>query len=546
MADNIDLPATGKCATDKVTYSGDANTDVQLVRQVGVAGAEGSKTVLNPPLDETLGLGVGPRAYSGGNYWPNAFFQREVNPTAWTAAVLHADAAGNLAIRGPVTTDEASFRDDFTGSALTTAVGGNITTNATTTITGSNFLTNGVIKRGHYIKVDSHAESAWVRVVKVNSDTALTVASAYSGASTTAAGSVQSYGQNTGSGGSFSVSSSALTIASGTTISATTYVYRVLDFGSFMLTGALSLSQRIANQTAYLGVQKELTAPTQYVRFAFDGTSNTAVKCQSAFSSSAADIEETSVTLPNAGTTAATHYFKIEKRPDRALFWIDDILVAVHKLHLPDPDTSFYVWAGWVNGGSAPATSTNYVLDALAVDSFNLLRRDHSNPTPVAAECRHDDVDRDGPVKVGGRAVTALSADTMVSAGDRCDLRTDLDGALIVRPDAPMGDMLYERLSDTSGNATNSTVFGATSGARNVIEYIVVYNDSTTNGFVDFLDGSSPGTILLTLPLPAKGGAVFQPPRPLRQPTANNAFRFDVSAALTTVYISMGGYKSKA
>lgn len=48
MADN-ETTGTGKpVATDKVTYSGDADQNVQLVREVFVTGAEGSKTVIDP------------------------------------------------------------------------------------------------------------------------------------------------------------------------------------------------------------------------------------------------------------------------------------------------------------------------------------------------------------------------------------------------------------------------------------------------------------------------------------------------------------------
>ena len=88
-------------------------------------------------------------------------------------------------------------------------------------------------------------------------------------------------------------------------------------------------------------------------------------------------------------------------------------------------------------------------------------------------------------------------------------------------------------------------MFGATASARNCITTIAVYNDSTTNGYIDFRDGTG-GTVLFTLPLPAKGGAVCNFPLPLRQTTANTAFAFDVSAALTTVYVSLVGFKSKA
>lgn len=48
MADNVAFTVTGAtytAATDKVTYSADANVDVQLVKLVGTTGSEGSKTV---------------------------------------------------------------------------------------------------------------------------------------------------------------------------------------------------------------------------------------------------------------------------------------------------------------------------------------------------------------------------------------------------------------------------------------------------------------------------------------------------------------------
>src|SRR5574343_1712844 len=56
MADN-ETTGTGKTvATDKVTYSGDAYQNVQLVRFVQVTGSEGSKTVVALPGDATNGL----------------------------------------------------------------------------------------------------------------------------------------------------------------------------------------------------------------------------------------------------------------------------------------------------------------------------------------------------------------------------------------------------------------------------------------------------------------------------------------------------------
>ena len=60
MADNTEVGSgTGvKVASDKVTYSGDADENVQLIRPVLVTGAEGSKTVVDLPGDASNGLDV--------------------------------------------------------------------------------------------------------------------------------------------------------------------------------------------------------------------------------------------------------------------------------------------------------------------------------------------------------------------------------------------------------------------------------------------------------------------------------------------------------
>ena len=157
----------------------------------------------------------------------------------------------------------------------------------------------------------------------------------------------------------------------------------------------------------------------------------------------------------------------------------------------------------------------------------------------------HDSADSGSPVKIGAKAKATLEAVTAVAADDRTDLYADLNGALITRPMAPHGDLLVERVSDTGGTSTAFTTFGAPgAGVRNYITTIVVHNaNTTTSGFVDIRDGAA-GSVLFTVPAPANGGAVISLPVPLRQPTANTALAYDVSAAISTVYISLVGYQS--
>ena len=156
----------------------------------------------------------------------------------------------------------------------------------------------------------------------------------------------------------------------------------------------------------------------------------------------------------------------------------------------------------------------------------------------------HDTADAGNPVKVGGRAVLTTSTQTMVAANDRTDFLADADGAQITTPYCPKGDILSVRVSNTDGASTAFTVFDNAAGMKNYITTIVGYNSSATGCYVDLRDGTA-GGVIFTIPLPAGGGCVINFPVPLKQPTAATALAFDVSGAISTVYLSLVGFKSK-
>lgn len=187
------------------------------------------------------------------------------------------------------------------------------------------------------------------------------------------------------------------------------------------------------------------------------------------------------------------------------------------------------------SGTLVPADATN----GIDVDVTRV-----SGTVTTAGDAANDAVDTGNPVKIGAFAEANPSTATMVADADRVNLIGDIDGIQVVKPFTSYGDILVERVSNTDGASTASTVFGATASARNMITTISVYNASTTNGYVDIRDGTA-GTVLFTIPAPANGGAIVNFPLPLRQTTANTALAYDVSAALTTVYISFIGFKSK-
>jgi hypothetical protein len=119
----------------------------------------------------------------------------------------------------------------------------------------------------------------------------------------------------------------------------------------------------------------------------------------------------------------------------------------------------------------------------------------------------------------------------------------DSDGVAIQKTIERPDERLFERVSNTNGNSTALTSFSAVSGKKNYIKGYSITNTSSTNGYVDFRDGTS-GSVLWTVPIPANGGANVMLDEPIFWTSANTALAFDVSGALTTVYISVTGYQS--
>lgn len=127
MADNVPFTVTGAtytAATDKVTYSGDANVDVQLIKLVGVAGAEGSKAVT-----EVMGTAGSPgtavvtiQGVGSGTAVPVSV----AAPVAVTdnSGSLTVDNAGTFAVQAAQSGTWTARLQDGAGTAITSSTRG--------------------------------------------------------------------------------------------------------------------------------------------------------------------------------------------------------------------------------------------------------------------------------------------------------------------------------------------------------------------------------------------------------------------------------------
>ena len=170
-----------------------------------------------------------------------------------------------------------------------------------------------------------------------------------------------------------------------------------------------------------------------------------------------------------------------------------------------------------------------------------------TNPLPIddaggsltvdaAGDIAHDAADSGNPVKIGAHAVNAEPA--AVAADDRVNLSADVVGKLITLPYANPENFVTGTASATDTSDT-AVLAAAGAGVRNYVTSIVVHNAGGTDAYVTIKDGA---TARLVVPAPAKSGATHTLPVPLRG-TANTAVNFASSAAVTTIHVSMVGYK---
>lgn len=327
-------------------------------------------------------------------------------------ADLNVDIYGNLLVRGPVFTDEGSLRDDFTGAALTTALTGTVNfTNASTAVTGTGTTFTTQIRSGQYIKKTADSETLYVQVDSIESNTALTLVSAYAGTTAGAASVVSNWQTVTGTGSTFTVANSTLTIATGTTANATSSIRSLGDYLPYSAQFYASISQRIVNQTFYMGFQDIVgLTPNQQATVQFSGTNNTQVSFVTCFASTASDTQTTTATIPNGGTTATLHVYKIDIGQNQATLSIDGVVVAINTIHIPSPYTVLYITAGEVNGAVAPASSTNFIVDSIFFQNVDRIQLDHDfngEPMPVQGITPSGQAAQGNPFTVAGSVTTA-------------------------------------------------------------------------------------------------------------------------------------------
>ena len=155
----------------------------------------------------------------------------------------------------------------------------------------------------------------------------------------------------------------------------------------------------------------------------------------------------------------------------------------------------------------------------------------------------HDGADSGNPHKIGAKAVAGVSGQTKVAAGDRTDLLAGVDGLLVMQLNCSKEDIVSGVAAITDGSNT-SVIAQQGIGIKTYITDIIIANTSATAVTVDIRDGVG-GSVKATFPAPANTGGVvhsFKTPIPF---TAGTEVCADPSAAVSTVTVTLVGFKSK-
>lgn len=265
------------------------------------------------------------------------------------------DSSGSLQTRGPVLTDEGSFRDHFPGTSLSTALTGTPSfTNGSTTVTGSGTLFTSEVNSQMYVKRDSDSEAFWARVSAVISDTELELTEPYGGATGSSASSWSNWVTDTT--GSITVGSSTVAITNGLASGNDTSISRLVDYGPLYMQFLATCGTRVANQNAYIGLVDNVASPTESALVLFDAAlGNT----QIIFRTTVNGItEDTTVTLPNSGVTTTEHRYSITVTGQSVTLHIDGEICAQHSNDIPLPYTVLWAVAEIENTAAVGSSTT--------------------------------------------------------------------------------------------------------------------------------------------------------------------------------------------
>lgn len=320
-------------------------------------------------FEEIKAIGKGTGAFYPETHYPSVETGIDVNTS------FNFDSAGNLAVRSPILTDEGSMRDSFDRDSLNNSITGTLTfTNGSKTVVGigTAFTLEAMNTfKNDYIKLNADSNEHWAKIAKIIDDTNLMLCEPYTGNSDTGVASWTRYEIDNDSGTSLSMSNGKLILSSGTVANSEVCIEKELDYCPLIIMTVASISQRIANQTGFIGVMDNPETPHSSAWFEFTGTDNKLLTCKSSLHN---NIETTAIAFPDGFVSSNMLRYRIEVSIEYVQFSIEGITVATHYNLIPDPYATLGLHLGILNSATSPASNTNMEIDTIFISNQNVMQ----------------------------------------------------------------------------------------------------------------------------------------------------------------------------
>ena len=313
------------------------------------------------------------------------------DPSAILGAVgapLQSDPDHALRTRGRITTDEATFNDDFPLAAIArvlTSAAGNTSitmTTGSTAVVGVNSLFTTEVRVGDYVELTMHDAPlfpVWAQVDSIQDNTHLTLRTPYTGGAgaVTAEGSVCNYYVHIAGVGALAVAGSSVTMTLTAAAGDQVILDRALGAGGrksglpahVVWNG--TIDAYYANQQARIYLVSDFDAPSMEAAFILGGAGlTTALTARTTCSGSS---ESTYFYLANGGDmTTAYHTLEIVAHLDYVAYYVDGLQVALHRIHVPYAYTALH--GGFYNVNSGASTGTVLTTTYFQVESLDSAR----------------------------------------------------------------------------------------------------------------------------------------------------------------------------
>lgn len=308
-----------------------------------------------------------------------------------------------------------------------------------------------------------------------------------------------------GAGGSVSVASGLMVLASGTTANSETSVLSKETFTiPFRMSVGLTMSQRIANQGFYLeavsvnpttGVPDGQNSMSWY----FDATTNTQAKYGTS-AEGMAELQSGAVTVP---ATTGVSMYELEAFSDEAWFHAGGFDAVTGRSQSyrrnqrsPDPNATYKLRLRWKNGASAPASSTNVTLYSVAVEDYV------ETMAELIASRGGASVGQAMPVNVSNVPAVSISGTPAVT----------ISGTSRLAPTPADGFGTASKLIATA--STNAT---SVRNAATILGLLTAHNVSAAVKYLKIYNKASAPTVgtdvpIHTIPIPAGGMVNFPIP----------------------------------